>query len=79
MAITSKYPGPRYLPCYIQRSINSNRLSITRSIVDALADNLPKIADHLEAARPDQLVFTAFPIGSWRVGRVPALPRLWRS
>ena len=35
-------------------------------IVDALADKLPKVADHLEAARPDLLAFTAFPKQIWR-------------
>ncbi|WP_460353786.1 transposase, partial [Mycobacterium sp. ZZG] len=35
-------------------------------IIDALADKLPKVADHLEAARPDLLAFTAFPKQIWR-------------
>ncbi len=35
-------------------------------IIDALADELPKVADHLEAARPDLLAFTAFPTQIWR-------------
>jgi len=35
-------------------------------ITDALADKLPKTADHLEAARPDLLAFTAFPKQIWR-------------
>lgn len=30
-------------------------------VIDALADKLPKVADHLEAARADPLAFTAFP------------------
>ncbi len=30
-------------------------------IIDALADKLPKVADHLEANRPDLLAFIAFP------------------
>ena len=30
-------------------------------IVEALSDKLPKVADHLENARPDLLAFTAFP------------------
>ena len=30
-------------------------------VVDALAEKLPAVADHLEAARPDILAFTAFP------------------
>ena len=35
-------------------------------IIDALSDKLPKVADHLEAARPDLLAFTAFPKQIWR-------------
>ena len=30
-------------------------------VLDALADKLPKVAEHLEAARADVLAFTAFP------------------
>jgi Transposase, Mutator family len=32
----------------------------------ALADKLPKVAEHLEAARADLLAFTAFPKQIWR-------------
>jgi putative transposase len=35
-------------------------------ILDALADKLPKVAEHLEAARADVLAFTAFPKQVWR-------------
>ena len=35
-------------------------------IVDALADKLPAVAEHLEAARADILAFTAFPKEIWR-------------
>jgi putative transposase len=35
-------------------------------VLDALAEKLPKTADHLEAAREDILAFTAFPKGLWR-------------
>jgi putative transposase len=35
-------------------------------IIDALADKLPKVADHLEDARPDLLAFTSFPKQIWR-------------
>lgn len=35
-------------------------------IIDALSDKLPKVADHLEVARPDLLAFTAFPKQIWR-------------
>jgi putative transposase len=30
-------------------------------VLDALADKLPRVAEHLEAARADVLAFTAFP------------------
>ena len=35
-------------------------------IVDALSDKLPRVTDHLEAALPDLLAFTAFPKQIWR-------------
>ena len=35
-------------------------------VLDALADKLPKVAEHLEAARADVLAFTAFPKEVWR-------------
>jgi putative transposase len=35
-------------------------------LVQAVADKLPKVADHLEAARADLLAFTAFPKEIWR-------------
>lgn len=35
-------------------------------IIDALSDKLPKVADHLESARPDLLAFTSFPKQIWR-------------
>src|SRR3954451_9366627 len=35
-------------------------------IIDALADKLPKTAEHLETARPDLLAFTSFPKQIWR-------------
>jgi limonene-1,2-epoxide hydrolase len=35
-------------------------------IVDALADKLPRVAEHLDAARADILAFTAFPKELWR-------------
>src|ERR1700731_4932060 len=35
-------------------------------IIDALADKLPKVANHLETAREDLLAFTAFPKQIWR-------------
>jgi len=35
-------------------------------VVDALAEKLPAVADHLEQARADLLAFTAFPKEIWR-------------
>jgi putative transposase len=35
-------------------------------IIDALTGKLPAVAEHLEAARPDILAFTAFPKEIWR-------------
>jgi putative transposase len=35
-------------------------------ILDALADKLPAVAQHLDAGRADILAFTAFPKASWR-------------
>jgi putative transposase len=35
-------------------------------VLDALADKLPKVAEHLEGARADVLAFTAFPKEIWR-------------
>ena len=35
-------------------------------VIDALSDKLPKVAEHLEAARSDLLAFTAFPKQIWR-------------
>ena len=35
-------------------------------VVDALAEKLPQVADHLEQARADILAFTAFPKEVWR-------------
>lgn len=35
-------------------------------IIDALAEKLPKVAEHLDAARADLLAFTVFPKQIWR-------------
>jgi transposase-like protein len=35
-------------------------------VLDAVADKLPKVAEHLDAARADVLAFTAFPKEIWR-------------
>ena len=35
-------------------------------LLDAVTDKLPAVAEHLDAARPDVLAFTAFPKDLWR-------------
>ena len=35
-------------------------------VLNALTDKLPKVAAHLETARPDVLAFTTFPKEVWR-------------
>ena len=35
-------------------------------VLDTLADRLPKVAEHLDAARDELLAFTAFPKQIWR-------------
>jgi transposase-like protein len=35
-------------------------------LLEAVTDKLPKLAEHLDAARPDVLAFTAFPKEVWR-------------
>ncbi len=35
-------------------------------LIEAVADKLPAVAEHLESARPDVLAFTAFPKEIWR-------------
>ncbi len=35
-------------------------------VLDGLADRLPKVAEHLDAARAELLAFTAFPRQIWR-------------
>jgi hypothetical protein len=40
-------------------------------ILDALADKLPRVAEHLEGARADVLAFTGFPKEVW--------PQIWST
>ena len=69
MAVTPKasWPWVRTLlhSVYDQPDADSVAAQYDR-IVDALVDKLPKVADHLEGARPDLLAFTAFPKQIWR-------------
>ena len=43
-------------------------------VIEALADKLPKVADHLEAACADLLAFTAFPKAIWAPDLVEQSP-----
>ncbi len=69
MAITPKasWPWVRTLlhSVFDQHDAESVAAQCDR-VIDALSDKLPKVADHLEAARPDLLAFTAFPKQIWR-------------
>ncbi|KDE96811.1 transposase [Mycolicibacterium aromaticivorans JS19b1 = JCM 16368] len=69
MAITPKssWPWVRTLlhSVYDQPDADSVAAQYDR-IIDALADKLPKVAEHLENARADLLAFTAFPKQIWR-------------
>jgi transposase-like protein len=52
-------------PVYDQPDAASVHAQFTR-VLDALAEKLPQVAAHLDAARDDILAFTAFPKGIWR-------------
>ncbi len=69
MAVTPKasWPWVRALlhSVYDQPDADSVHAQFDR-VLDALADKLPKVAEHLEAARADLLAFTAFPKEVWR-------------
>src|SRR3712207_6903047 len=69
MAVTPKssWPWVRALlhSVYDQPDTASVHAQFDR-VLDALADKLPKVAEHLEGARPDVLAFTAFPQEVWR-------------
>ena len=69
MAVTPKssWPWVRTLlhSVYDQPDAESVAAQYDR-IIDALADKLPKVADHLDTARADLLAFTAFPKQIWR-------------
>ncbi|WP_138736030.1 IS256 family transposase [Modestobacter excelsi] len=69
MAVCPKAPWPwvRALlhSVYDQPDAGSVHAQFDR-VLDALADKLPKVAEHLETARADLLAFTAFPQEVWR-------------
>jgi putative transposase len=69
MAATPKasWPWVRALlhSVYDQPDADSVHAQFDR-VLDALADKLPKVAEHLETARADVLAFTAFPKEVWR-------------
>jgi putative transposase len=69
MAVTPKpsWPWVRTLlhSVYDQPDSESVHAQYDR-IIYALAEKLPKVADHLDSTRPDLLAFTAFPKQIWR-------------
>src|SRR3954469_2021970 len=69
MAATPKsaWPWVRALlhSVYDQPDADSVHAQFDR-VLDALAEKLPKVAEHLEGARADVLAFTAFPQEVWR-------------
>jgi putative transposase len=69
MSVTPKasWPWVRTLlhSVYDQPDAESVQAQLDR-VLDALAEKLPKVADHLETAREDILAFTPFPKGLWR-------------
>jgi putative transposase len=69
MAVTPKasWPWVKTLlhSVYDQPDADSVHAQYDR-IIGALSEKLPKVADHLDAARPDLLAFTAFPKQIWK-------------
>src|SRR3954462_909198 len=69
MAVTPKasWPWVRALlhSVYDQPDATSVHAQFDR-VLDGLADKLPRVAEHLEAARADALAFTTFPKEVWR-------------
>jgi transposase-like protein len=69
MAVTPKasWPWVRALlhSVYDQPDAASVHAQFDR-VLDAVADKLPKVAEHLDAARADVLAFTGFPKEIWR-------------
>jgi putative transposase len=67
---TSAWPGVRTLLHSVHDQPDSDSVAAQYDrIIDALADKLPKVANHLEAGREDLLAFTAFtafPKQVWR-------------
>jgi putative transposase len=69
MAATPKASWPRVRALlhsvYDQPDAVSGHAQFDR-VLNALGDKLPKVAEHLEAARAEVLAFTAFPEEVWR-------------
>jgi transposase-like protein len=69
MAVTPKasWPWVKTLlhSVYDQPDADSVHAQYDR-IIGALSEKLPRVADHLDAARPDLLAFTAFPKQIWK-------------
>ena len=64
MSVTPKssWPWMRTLLHFIfDQSDTETVVAQSDRVLDALSDKLPKVAEHLDAARADVLAFTAFP------------------
>ena len=68
MAVTPKssWPWVRTLLHSIFRPDAESVVAQYDRVLDALTDKLPKVAEHLDAARDELLAFTAFPKQIWR-------------
>ncbi|SPX78978.1 IS256 family transposase [Mycobacterium xenopi] len=69
MAATPKSSWPwvrTLLHCIFDQPDAESVVAQYDRVLDALSDKLPKVAEHLDAARPDLLAFTAFPKQIWR-------------
>jgi hypothetical protein len=69
MSVTPKssWPWVRTLLHFIFNQLDTESVVAQYDrVLDALSDKLPKVAEHLDAARADLLAFTAFPKQIWR-------------
>jgi transposase-like protein len=69
MAATRRRPRRGYAPCCSRFTTKPDAGSVHAQfdrVLDALADKLPAVAEHLDGARADVLAFTAFPKEVWR-------------
>ena len=69
MSVTPKSSWPWVRPCCTRSTTSPTPPAVHAQfdrVLNTLAEKLPKVADHLEDARPDVLAFTAFPKAIWR-------------